>query len=332
MNSIDAASPPPNGAEAGIPPPEVTLEARWDLLLYWMSNVGEGSWDRFRNVVDELARDDGRDRSQLRRSLRIRLSEFGYADFFIGDSSRWETMTPLAAGLLGPDPTALLIGARTPSLLRNVQAAAARHNVRVAKEAWNDSPTVIRLTGPPDALNACAVAAGIGYAEAYAQRLAGALKPIPLLLERLRRESDCAPINWTARSYSLHTCEWVDGTLPNSACEFTPRYGRPRYFVSNRRRRLLEVSGRRHAVYAAASAQRIALAIYESGTRRLSVPLTAPLPEAYARVACLCSGQRATVEQRRIVYPGVPPEMGALLVTALGQPRAIAARPSSARE
>jgi hypothetical protein len=297
---------------------------RWNMLLYWMSDLGEGSWDRFRSVVTELA-NDGQDLSQLRRTLRVRLSDFGHVNFFVGDSSRWETQPPLAAGLVGVDHTALLIGARSPKLVRDIKAAAEEHSVEMVEEASADAPDLLRLIGPSDVLNACAAAAGIDYADNYARRLAAVLDPIPLLLARPRHDSDSAPIKWVPRSFNLQSLEWVEGALPNAACEFTPRYGRPRYFVSNRRGRLLELAGRRDSVYAAAFTRRIPLAAYEPATKTLSVPLSAPLPEAYARVACLCSGRRADVAQRRIVYSDVDPEIGAVLLTALGQQRAISA-------
>jgi len=309
----------------------IATASRWNMLLYWMSDTGEGSWDRFRNVVTELAHDGG-DLGQFRRTLRVRLSDFGHVDFFIGGSSRWRTLPPLAAGLMGPIDAAVLIGARTPKLLAGVRAAAAEHGVNTTDEVLDDSPDVIRIEGRAEALNACATAAGIAYADKYARRLAATLNPIPLLLDRPRRDTDCTPINWTPRSYNLHSCTWMDGAMPNSACEFTPRYGRPRYFVSNRRRRLLEVSSRRDAVYAAAYGQGISLAIHDAATGTLSVPLSAPLPEAYARVACLCSGRRADVAQGRIVYSGVHPDIGAVLLTALGQPRAIFTTTHGAQE
>lgn len=305
---------PSNAAQAG----------PWEMLLYWMSDAGEGSWDRFRTVVAELAGQD-RDLTQLRRSLRVRLSDFAYADFFINDSSRWKILPPLAAGLLAPANAAILIGARTPSLVSEVEASAARTGVAVVCETWDDSPAVIRLEGTPSALNACVVGARIDYAEDYAWRLAATLNPIPALLDRPRRDTDHAPINWVPRSFDLHSQEWVDGLRPNTACEFTPRYGRPRYFVSNRRRRLLEVASRRNAVYAAAYTQRISLGAYDAATRTLSAPLSSPFPEAYARVACVCSGRRADVRQGRIAYDGVPSEVATVLLTALGQPPAIAA-------
>jgi hypothetical protein len=295
-----------------------------------MSDVGEGSWDRFRNVVAELA--SGQDLGQLRRTLRVRLSDFGHVNFFVRNSSRWETQPPVAAGLSGPVDSALLVGARTPKLVHDIKVAANLHDVEILEEVSSDSPDRIQLTGSPAALNACAVAAGIDYADHYARRLAAALDPIPLVLERPRRNTDSAPINWTPRSFDLQLREWVDGALPSAACEFIPRYGRPRYFVSTRRRRLFEVAGRRDAVYAAAYTNGVTLAAYEPTTRTLSVPLSAPLPEPYARVACLCSGRRADVVQGRIVYSGVHPEIGAVLVTALGQARAISPSGSDSEE
>ena len=318
---MNPAEAPENRTAASSTTMDIAAAGRWNMLLYWMSDTGEGSWDRFRHIVTELA-NDGRDLGQLRRTLRVLLSDFGHVDFFVGASSRWRTLPPLAAGLMEPIDAALLIGARTPKLVANVRAAAAEHDVDMT-ERLDDLLDVIRLTGPADALNACAVAAGIDYADNYARRLAAMLNPVPLLLDRPRRDTDHTPVNWTRRSYNLQSCEWVDGTLPNSACEFTPRYGRPRYFVSNRRRRLLEVASRRDAVYAAAYAKGVSLAVHEPVAGTLSVPLSAPLPEAYARVACLSSGRRADVAQGRIVYSGVHPEIGAVLLTALGQPRAI---------
>jgi len=291
---------------------------RWNMLLYWMSNVGEGSWDRFRNVVAELA-DVDVDHSRLLRSLRISLSDLGVVDFFIAGSPRWKTLPPLVAGLAGKRNAALLIGARTPSVLSNLQLEAGRHAVAVVREAWHDSPDVIRLEGTSPALGACAAAAGVDYAEDYSRRLAAALIPIPSLIDRPRGDADHAPINWSPRSFDLQSRAWVDGFRPNSACEFTPRHGRPRYFVSNRRRRLMEIGSRRDAVYAAAYAQGVSLATYDPLTCKLSVPLSAPLPEACARAACLSSGHRADVSQGRIVYAGVPRDVGAVVLTVLGQ-------------
>ena len=186
---MNPADPPESGTAASPTTMDIAATGRWNMLLSWMSATGEGSWDRFRNIVTELA-NDGRDLGQLRRTLRVMLSDFGHVDFFIGASSRWKTLPPLAAGLMEPIDAALLIGARTPKLVADVRAAAAEHGVDMTEECLDDSPDVIRLIGPAEALNACAVAAGIDYADNYARRLATMLNPVPLLLDRPRRDTD----------------------------------------------------------------------------------------------------------------------------------------------
>jgi hypothetical protein len=328
---MNPANPSISGPATAPATTDAAAAGRWNMLLYWMSDLAEGSWERFRNVVTELA-DGEQDPAQLRRTLRVRLSDFGHVNFFVGGSSGWETLPPLAAGLLAPTGSALLTGARTPRLVHDLKNAAREHGIEVVEEASGDSPDLIRLVGPSDALRTCATVAGIEYSDNYARRLANTLDPVPLLLERPREDTDCAPINWASRSFDLQSGVWVDGTLPNAACEFTPRYGLPRYFVSNRRRRLFEIAGRRQAVYAAAYRQGVALAAYDGSTRTLSVPVSAPLPEAYARVASLCAGRRAHVSQGRIVYSDVHPEIGAVLLTALGQPATISSAVDGTQE
>jgi len=290
----------------------------WDTLLYWMSNVGVGSWDRFRNVVEELAGQD-EDLASLRRTLRITFSDFGYASFFIDGSSRWKALPPLAAGLPAAANAALLVGARTPGLLSQVAEAAAQHGVAVVCERSADSPVSLRLVGSSTSVSACAASVGLDYLGDYARRLGGTLVPVAVHLDRQRRDTDCLPANWTPRSFDLRTREWVPGVSPNAACEFTPRFGRRRYFVSDRRRMLLEVGGRREAIYAAALLQGVALAKYDQSARALSVPLSCPLPEHYARTAFLCSGVRANLEQGQLVFRDVPEDVAALILVGLGQ-------------
>ena len=53
---------------------------------------------------------------------------------------------------------------------------------------------------------------------------------------------------------------------------------------------------------------------------QLSTPLFAPLPELYARAACLCSCRPAEVLNKRIVYSDITPEIAALLMVSAGQP------------
>jgi hypothetical protein len=318
VNEARASSTEPTNSK-------LTPAGQWDILLYWMSDTGEGSWDQFRNTVVEIGGTQNREVTRVQRALRISLSDFAHADFFVDGSARWKILRPVVAGLMAPAGAALLIGARTPSLVLALKEAAGRNEVAIICESADDSPAVIRLEGATSNLNACAATVGVDYLNDYSLWLAANLVPIPALLERPRCDAQDVPINWTARSFDLPSRMWVNGLLPQCACEFKPRNGRPRYFVSDKRRRLIDVGGRRNALFAAAYMQRIPLGTYDSTTRKISVPISTPFPEEYARVACLCSGRHAYVTQGRVVYEDVPGDVAAVLLVSLGQSCAVTA-------
>src|SRR5437588_448192 len=93
----------------------------WDLLLYWMTQLGEGSWEAFRDAVKGLAPSD-RDTDALVRRLRLQLSDLGHADFFLGGSRRWRVAAPVLAGLAMRTDAAILCGGRTPHLTNALTA------------------------------------------------------------------------------------------------------------------------------------------------------------------------------------------------------------------
>ena len=287
-----------------------------DLLLSWMTHTGQGSWARFRSAVEELAGRDA-DLSNLRRSLRIVLSDLGFTDFFIEDSQQWRMLPPVLGGLSGQDGAAVLCGSRTPILVETLRTAAGSHGCEICVEKPQDCPTLIRMAGGADQLSEVAKQAGTSFEPNLARVLAQELTPIPEMLENPRKEA--APLNWKVRSFDFAACTWVDTLLPNSACEFTPRYGRPKYFLHRRRGRLLRAS-KRESLYAAAMFKGVRLIGYDPTAKELKVPLFAPLPESYSRAACLCLGRPTEVSDGQITYCGVPPDVAAVLAVAAGQP------------
>jgi hypothetical protein len=73
-------------------------------------------------------------------------------------------------------------------------------------------------------------------------------------------------------------------------------------------------------VYAAAMVHRVKLAAYDVVTSVLSVPTAVPLPESYARAACLCAGAPAAFDDGQLIYRNVPHTIAAVLLVAAGQP------------
>ncbi len=287
-----------------------------DLLLAWMTHVGEGSWARFRSAVEELAGSDA-DAPELCRRLRIALSDLAFADFFIEGSQQWRMLPPVLGGLSGQHGAALLCGSRTPSVVESLKSAAGAVGCKVNVEKPKDCPALIGVASATEQLTAIADHIGAAYQPNFSSTVAQKLTPIPDALDDAQQEA--APLNWKARCFDFGTSTWVDELLPNSACEYTPTYGRSKHFVRRKRGRLLRLS-KRESIYAAAMLNGVRLVEYSPEDGRLKVPLFAPLPELYSRAACLCRGRPAEVVDGHIMYSGVPADLAAVLMVAAGQP------------
>ena len=286
-----------------------------ELLLYWMTQTLEGAWNGFRRSVQQLSGVDG-DIGTLCRTLRISLSDLGYAEFFVGGTQKWRVLPPLLGGLSLQTDAAVLCGARTPGLIEALESVAAKYGCSVHHQAEPFAPETINVAGPRESVSKVAAEASVSYVENLATSMFEMVEPIEEQLARTVEEKP--PINWKVRSFDLRSMQWVDGLLARSACEFSPMYGRPVYFVHKRRGRLFRLP-RREAVYASAILQGFSLLGYSPASCDLTTPLEAPLPESFARTACLCSGQLAEIKGGRLRYKNVPPDTAAALVVAAGQ-------------
>lgn len=286
----------------------------WDILLYWMTHLGEGSWGGFKDAVARLAGEDA-DPRDLVVALRFHLSDFGHVDFFTGGSRRWRVLSPILAGLAQSD-AAILCGGRTPRLHEALVAAAKRDDCLVSSENADGRPTILRIKGAPASLVSVATATGIAYSCDYAATLCAELKPVFKTFEELKEEP--SPTNWSVKSFDFDSMTMIDGLRRNSACEFSPRHGMPRWYVHTRHRRFKPMP-KREAIYIAAMLQGISLLSYDSASSRLLVRATTPPPELYSRVACLCSGRRPRVRDGQLAFEEVPPTTAAILCVAAGQ-------------
>ncbi len=287
-----------------------------DQLLAWMTHVGEGSWMGFRKAAEEIFGSD-RDPLDLYRSLRVGLSDLGFADFFIDGTQQWRMLPPVLGGLAVQQHAAALYGSRTPRLVEELRNAAEELGGRFESEALQDCPTIFRVVGGADAISAIADRIGVAYQPDNARRVAESVRPIPWALEAAVEEP--APLNWKVRSFDFDKCAWVDGVLPNAACEFTPTHGPSRYYVRRKSGKLLRMP-KRESLYAAAMLKGVRLIDYELDAMRLSAPLVAPMPELYARAACLSACRPAEIINGRFVYHEVTPSVAAFLMVAAGQP------------
>ncbi|HXG98431.1 MAG TPA: hypothetical protein VNJ06_15110 [Gemmatimonadales bacterium] len=285
----------------------------WDLLLEWMTQLGSGAWEAFREAVVELAQGDF-DEQTLVRSLRITFSDLGHVDFFVQGSRRWRVMRPALVGL-SERSEHLFVGGRTRSLLERLCHAVASHaTIRLTESVPGLSR--VHVTGDPEAVAAAVKGIGIDYVADAAARLSGRLPSIRAILEMGQPAQE--PINWSVRSWCFQHERWVHERLERTVREYRNRYDVRRYLVHVGRTGLREIE-KRASIYCAAFVRHARIVRFSQEGRCLRVPRWAPLPGIYARAACLAGGRLGTPSDGDILFENVDPHVASTLLVGLGQ-------------
>lgn len=288
---------------------------KWDLLLEWMTHVGSGAWGAFREAVEELARDqDLLDEQARARSLRIALSDLGHVDFFVEKSRRWRVLRPALVGL-SKSQEYMFVGGRTRSILDRLVGTTPA-NVIVTTSERIPGLTRVHVTGEREAVAALAESVGIEFLADAAATLSARLPPIRAVLDAGQPAQE--PINWSVRSWSFHDNRWINERLDRTVREYSNRHGVRRYFIHSGKSGLREIE-KRASMYCAAYLRGARIVTYSHGDRRLRVPLWAPMPETYARAACLVGGCLGAVSEGEILFETVDPRVASMLLVGLGQ-------------
>lgn len=275
-----------------------------------MSHVGEGSWASFkRTAISMLA--PNVDATDELRQVRMRLSDLGVAEFFIGDTGRWRAFRPLLAASPHRPQSAFLCGGRTPALTTALKEHANRMRCRVYELSVDGLFSSFQYHGPVADL---AAAVAVEFEPDVARRLSNEVPQISRLIDEA--PARLAPTRWTARAFDVRTARWIDGLQRGTVIEYTSLYQERLYLVP-RGDEMVELP-KREAVYAAAAKNGARLAKYWPPTRELSTPMSAPLPEAFARAACVASGRPSIVRSGLIVYQEVPARLATVLLVSLG--------------
>jgi hypothetical protein len=292
-------------------PAEAAMK-EWDLLLEWMTHLGSGAWGAFREAVAELASTDADDEAII-RTLRIALSDLGHVDFFVDGTRRWRVMRPALVGF--SEGTYLFVGGRTRSLLDRLREAVASHCIFEVTENISGLSHV-RVAGNPEVLSAVAARIGVEYVADAAASLSARLPSVRKVLEASKPAQE--PINWSVRSWSFEENRWVNDRLERTVREYRSRHGDMRYLLHAGKPGLLDID-KRTSVYCAALVRGARIVRYCRQNKRLHVPTWAPLPEIYARTACIAGGQLSKLANGEILFENVEPHLASTLLVGLGQ-------------
>ena len=290
-----------------------------DRLLEWMTHVGSGPWDAFRDAVDEV--DDAtecEDPHAWYRTLRIALSDLGHVDFFVGGSRRWEVRRPVLAGLAGDDSAHLFTGGRTSELLKKLEQRITGNGegfVTIHKDG--PGPSRVNVNGERNFLRQVAEELQIQYLPKASVTLAAKATSMRDVLDGSGGDEE--PINWAVSSWSFREARWVPGRGDRTIREYSNRHGMRRYLLNFDRNDSLREVEKRTGMYCAALIRRERIVKYSHREQTLRVPAWAPLPAEHARAACLARGVPASMEDGSLVFKGVDWDTAATLLASLGQ-------------
>lgn len=282
-----------------------------DALLYWLSYLETGTWGKLKSTLH------GYEDGELDlTTLRSQLSDLGFADFFVNGTKNWKVCQPQLVGLYGAEMRALFIGARCPKIVEDLKKSAQSKGVLIETQPQQNFPSHILLEGDEVQIKAIAENLKLGFRSNWAKEES---RKLPSVIKALGA-GDTEPIGWDGQSFDLSSKQWVKEKLMESARWYKDRYGRSKFYFADKDGNLWTAK-KREAVYISAWKQKVKIAHYDSPKQELRVPYSAPLPELFARVACLCSGIPSKFIERHIVYTGVTQDVATRLLVLVGQPQ-----------
>src|SRR5262245_6967721 len=150
-------------------------------LIYWLSYLGEGTWELFRRAVAQLAEPSEREEPlllKLTNTLYYRLSDLGFVDFFPNRRRRWEVRPPLLASFFETPEMAVLCGGRSPTLIAGLKSAVLEADCTIETFDRLPLPDHIVLAGNSHKLEALASQIKIRLSPDFAEECIAGVVPI----------------------------------------------------------------------------------------------------------------------------------------------------------
>lgn len=302
-------------------------------LLLWLSARREGSWQQFRQAVEELHSIDGEAESEtdgefpLHQQLRLDLERLAHVEFFAVDcEGGWRIAPPaLATHAVAGGVRGVLCGARSPALRERVIRGAEKLDGTVMNSL--NVPDVIRIAARDvSALAELSAQIGIRFQHDAPLAILSHLPPcdppsgmrspseFPQGSDWTIHEFDTAKLVW--RKVERHEAQ----TVRFGVVRFLIHFQRPRYFL-RWKDKTFEMP-RAVALYVLLRRHRHDVLRYNRDGAALSVPAIYRPPRLLERALVLCSGLPPAYANGQVTYSEVPPDIARLAAELLRQPLA----------
>ena len=204
----------------------------FDRLLYYLSHVGELSWEKFKDAVENLkdgARDltEGQRQSKETTYLSI-LARFAHIDY---DPIRLDRVfiAPPTIVETADRKRFVLVGSRTPDFLKEIAKCVSESGVKLEWNPKRYAPTTIVLSELPETSYRDIESLGIQVSCAYSAKLSSIL-PSPERRSFLKYE---APPLDSISKFDFKTLEFkpVNNSLRDDGLYEIPQFGRNVYVL-----------------------------------------------------------------------------------------------------
>jgi hypothetical protein len=302
-------------------------------VLLWLSARREGSWQQYRQAVEELHSSDKEtnlesdDEFPLHQQLRLDLERLGHAEFFATDcKDGWRIAPPvLAAHSFSGGVRGVLCGARSPAVRERVIRAGEKLNCETVTSPT--APDLIRFYGPnPVALNELASEACLHFQPDAPLAILTHLPPCDAPSRTYGSSEFPQGTDWIIHRFDTATLAWRKierheaQAMRFGVLRFTIYFQRPRFFL--RWKNTIFEMPRAIALYALLRRHKRDVLRYNIETAMLSVPAICRPPRLLERALVLCSGLPPTYAAAQLNYSDVPPDIAHFAAELLRQPLA----------
>ena len=301
-------------------------------LLLWLSARREGSWQQFRQAVEELHSgdvdtSDNDGEFPLHQQLRLDLERLAHVEFFARDCEEgWRIVPPtLAAHPVPSGVRAVLCGARSPALRERVLGFGEKIDCETLD--YCGVPQVIRLVAADtSAVAEMAIQAGVGFQLDAPLAILSHLRPCDPPSRSEKPSEFPVGDDWSIHEFDTAVLAWRKTDRRQSQIarggmfRFTHRFHRPTYFL--RWRGELFKLPRAVVLYVLLKRSRNDLLRYSAAAQTLSLPAICRPPRLLERALVLCSGLPPAYDAATasLTYADVPPEIARFAAELLRQP------------
>ena len=285
----------------------------FDHLLYYLSHVGELSWEKFKDAIGNLT--EGQ--RPLKNSTYLSaLTRMGHLDY---DPLKLDrvVMAPSVLVETAVKDRFVLVGSRTPDFLKYIKGRVLETGGKFQQIPERFSPTTVVLNELTEASFATIESTGIHVSRAFSAKLSSLL-PSPNRASFLIDESQLPD---SINKFNLLTLEFEPDNPPrhNDGLYEIPQFGRDVYVLKsgNDRRRVPRDWGQ--WLLLNSRGRTVGLTSYERTTQSWHVNRKLHVPLTLDRCATLCSGFPPKLRNNMICFADVPVGIAYRLTKALRQ-------------